>query len=60
MGAERYYFYISDSKLKEILNELKKNRLLSDILEEVLSNGLEKQIKKRLKELEKLGDLYKK
>lgn len=59
MPAKKYYFYVSDPKIQSILDELMKNRMLSDIMKDVLSNGLEKQIKKRLNDLKKLGDMYK-
>jgi len=60
MGAKKYFFYISDPKLQRILDELKRNRMLSDIVTDALEKGLEQQIKKRVKRLEKLGGMYKK
>lgn len=60
MGAKRYHFYISNPELQKTLDALKKHRLLSDLIEEALQNGLNKQIKRRLRELEKLGSVYKK
>jgi len=60
MGVKRYHFYISNPELQKTLDALKKHRMLSNLIEDALMNGLEKQIKKRLRELEKLGDVYKK
>ena len=60
MTAKKYFFYISDPKLQEVLDELKKNRMLSDIVADALNNGIERQIKKRTKRLEKLWEMYKK
>jgi len=59
-NKKRYAFYTSNPKIQVILDELKKNRQISEVMNEVLSNGLGKAINKKLKELEKLGNLYKK
>jgi len=60
MGAKKYFFYVSDPKLKETLDELKRQRLFPEVMQALLKNGLEKQIIRKLKEFRKLDEKYKK
>ena len=51
--SHKYSFYVTDKKLIKKLDALQKNKILSDIIEQVLLADLDKQIKRKMKQLDK-------
>jgi len=60
MKAKKYFFYVSDPKLKKILDELKRQKIFPEVIQGVLNNGLERQLKQRAKNIDNLLDSIKK
>jgi len=58
MTAKKYYFYEKDLNLQKILDELQNERVLSDVIHNILLNGVEREIKRRKKNFERLARLY--
>ena len=60
MGSKRYYFYVKNPLLQEILDEFQRNKQLSDVISRMLVNGLEKEVKELARETEKRATHMKK
>lgn len=54
MVTKKYFFYVKDEKLQKILDELKRQKIFPEVIQAVLNNGIEKQLKKRAKDIDKL------
>lgn len=56
MVTKKYFFYVKDPELQKTLDELKRHKMFAEIIQDVLKNGLQKQIMKKVSELKKLNE----